>query len=470
MEMLANIRGLVRATSVRARASDVPSFALPTYVEVVELGGELSRFWNEVSKGALNLVFHAYPREVALPQTASVLAGMSRYAIADAIIAAASPDITAGDFDIFVGIVNTPCGGGAQGNRVIAGIYQELGQPAWAWCNKCQSLAFWDQSRPPGACAAGGRHDHSQSSLYVARFEQQAPGEQGWRWCSKCECLARLDGPTPGPCAAGGQHNYGTSGAYVVATAATPATQGQWRHCTRCTVLVFGGGPSTAPCPAGGQHQLAGDYYVGVDQRPSLGFLSHETGHTLGLDHSFNDSPQPIDPNDDNRPGAYGDRWDIMSFANTNSYRSTQFGSAGPILAAPTLFKNGWIGSDRVWTNATGPSVAQVELVSTSEASTAGYLTAIVPIRGRGTLYSVEYRTPENWDQAIPGSGILIREHRALPDTPSFGLIAQNAWRWCVHCSSLAFRGNRVCAAGNVSWSRLSEQNLRVDKWSLCRV
>lgn len=446
---LSNIKGLVRAMSVRARASDVSTFALPTYVEVVGMGAALSRYWGDVSKGSLNLVFYAYPREVALPQTASVLAGMSRYSIADAIIAAASPDISAGDFDIFVGFVNTPCGGGAQGNRVVAGIYQELGQRGWAWCNRCQSLAFWDQSRPTGWCAWGNRHDHSQSGLYVARFEQQAPGETGWRWCSRCECLARLDGQTAGPCFGGGQHAHGTSGAYAVATKATPATQGQWRHCIRCHVLVFGGGPATAPCPAGGQHQLVGGYYVGTDQRPSQGFFSHETGHTLGLDHSFNDSPQPLDPGDDSRPGAYGDRWDIMSFSNTNSYRSAQLGSSGPTLAAPTLFKNGWIGSERVWTNSQTPGVTQVELVSTSEPITAGYLTAVVPVRSRGTLYSVEYRTPQNWDQAIPGDGVLIREHRALPDTPSLGLSAQNAWRWCIRCSSLVFRGNRFCGAGS---------------------
>ncbi len=294
---------------------------------------ELCRFWNEASKGSLNLVSRAYPQEVVLHQTASALSGMGRHDISDAIIAAASPPIATSDFDIFVGFVNTPCDGGNAGGRVIAGVYQELGQPGWAWCNKCQSLAFWDQSRLPGVCAAGGRHDQSRSALYVARFEHQAPGETGWRWCSKCECLARLDGATPGPCAATGQHDYGTSGAYVVSTAATPAAQGQWQHCTRCTVLVFGGGPSTTPCPAGGLHQLDGGYYVGYDQRPSLGFLMHETGHALGLDHSFNDSPNPIDAADDGRPGAYVDRWDIMSFANTESYRSAKYGPSGPILA-----------------------------------------------------------------------------------------------------------------------------------------
>jgi hypothetical protein len=119
------------------------------------------------------------------------------------------------------------------------------------------------------------------------------------------------------------------------------------------------------------------------DQYPALSFFLHETGHALGLDHSFNDSPTPIDPGDDGRPGAYGDQWDIMSYANVRTYRSPQFGASGPGLAAPTLFKNGWIGSERVFTNSETPGDAKVELVSTSEAITTGYLMAIVPVRGR---------------------------------------------------------------------------------------
>jgi len=39
-------------------------------------------------------------------------------------------------------------------------------QVNWAWCRKCQGLAFAGNASP-GACPAGGNHDHAGSSDYV---------------------------------------------------------------------------------------------------------------------------------------------------------------------------------------------------------------------------------------------------------------------------------------------------------------
>ena len=39
---------------------------------------------------------------------------------------------------------------------------------------------------------------------------------------------------------------------------------------------------------------------------------------------------------------------------------------------------------------------------------------------------------------------------------------------FCVVGTHSAY-AKRYCLQGQLSWSRLSEQNLRVDKWSLCR-
>jgi hypothetical protein len=441
--MLASRRGLVTAQFVRAQASDVTAADVASYQDFVELADELATYWAAVSKGAIQIAVNVYPRIVALPLTAAELSLMGRSAIGDAIVKAAAPDADLDSMDILVGLVNTPCGGGAQGNRVVSGVYSELGQRHWWWCSKCQSLGFWDGSRLPGSCPAGGSHDHSSSSRYVAR--QQFPGEAGWRWCRKCECLAHPSGQ-PGPCPAGpGGHDFSASGEYVVATQATQGTQDKWGRCSKCTVLVYTGN-APGPCPAGGVHAPSGTYYLGLDQFQTLGFWSHETGHALGLDHSFNDRATALDPND-TRPGAYGDRWDIMSYAKTDSFNLPQFGLAGPCLAAPTLFKNGWVGNDRVWSNSHITS-AQIDLVSTSEPVPNGYLCVVVGVPDLGRVYSVEYRTQVNWDQAIETTGVLIREHLALPDTPSLGLFAQNGWKLCQKCGSLAFRGDRACARG----------------------
>src|SRR5262249_32466062 len=41
------------------------------------------------------------------------------------------------------------------------------GYPFWRWCRKCELMALWDGSRPPGPCPAGGTHDHSGSGCYI---------------------------------------------------------------------------------------------------------------------------------------------------------------------------------------------------------------------------------------------------------------------------------------------------------------
>ena len=128
------IHGLVIAGFVRAKASDVSTVEVPTYTELVDVAGELVKYWGAVSKGALNLVATVYPPIVALPKSAGELAPMSRWDIGDVIINAAGAKAGLGAFDILFGLVNTPCGGGAAGNRVIAGWYQELGQRGWRWC------------------------------------------------------------------------------------------------------------------------------------------------------------------------------------------------------------------------------------------------------------------------------------------------------------------------------------------------
>ena len=76
--------------------------------------------------------------------------------------------------------------------------------------------------------------------------------------------------------------------------------------------------------------------------------LAHELGHGLGFDHSFNDSPVAIDPQNDGRPGAYGDLWDIMSVSNVLSYGHDRFGWAGPGLNTVMRDLAGWLTPSRV--------------------------------------------------------------------------------------------------------------------------
>jgi hypothetical protein len=164
-----------------------------------------------------------------------------------------------------------------QSNSSTAGIVDlnYCGDQAnWAWCQKCQGLAFAGNILP-GACPAGNSHDHSLSGNYVVAFNRAAPpsGQSGWRWCDKCQGLTFGGGSTPGPCPAGGTHDFAGSGDYVLAQN-VPAGSGQadWRWCNKCMGLTWGGSSTPGPCPAGGTHNLAasGDYVLAFESAPQL--------------------------------------------------------------------------------------------------------------------------------------------------------------------------------------------------------
>ena len=127
-------------------------------------------------------------------------------------------------------------------------------QANWAWCDKCQGLAFAGNILP-GACPAGNKHDHSLSGNYVVAFNRAAPPSEqsGWRWCVKCQGLTWGGGPTPGPCPAGGTHDFAGSGDYLLVLD-VPAGSGQpdWHWCNKCMGLTWGGSPRPARAPRAG--------------------------------------------------------------------------------------------------------------------------------------------------------------------------------------------------------------------------
>jgi hypothetical protein len=90
-------------------------------------------------------------------------------------------------------------------------------QDNWRWCNKCQVLAFAGFPTP-GACAAGGVHNHLLSGDYVLIYDVTVGGNQqdNWKWCDKCQALAFAGFPSQGACAVGGVHDHSGSGDYVL--------------------------------------------------------------------------------------------------------------------------------------------------------------------------------------------------------------------------------------------------------------
>ena len=146
---------------------------------------------------------------------------------------------------------------GAQLTGIVAD--QNVGQPNWRWCNKCQGLSFAG-NLTPGQCPAGGNHDHAGSGNYdLIHNWIDAPGQRNWRWCNKCQGLAFGGNANLGPCPAGGNHDHAGSGDYrLIQNAPGAWGQANWRWCNKCQGLSFAGNATLGQCPAGGQHDHNG--------------------------------------------------------------------------------------------------------------------------------------------------------------------------------------------------------------------
>jgi hypothetical protein len=135
------------------------------------------------------------------------------------------------------------------------------GQSGWRHCSKCRGLAFKGESRPAGACAAGGQHDHAASGHYVLPFDVEVGASQRRWWsCKQCSVLHYLDDARgPGPCPAGGNHDKLRE--YIVphdTTAVAGATGFHW--CRKCEGMVIGNSPAT--CVKGGSHATSTENYT----------------------------------------------------------------------------------------------------------------------------------------------------------------------------------------------------------------
>ena len=150
----------------------------------------------------------------------------------------------------------------------------------------------------------------------------------------------------------------------------------------------------------------------------TLGWAAHESGHDLGLDHSFDDSPVSCSPPNDGRPGAYGDGWDIMSFAcyggiNPMFSPASGFGNSGPGLHAVYREKLGWIPANRILEITAGTPSRRVEtLAALNHVEAPGPLMVKVFVNpaDRSEYYTLEFRRQEGWDAGIGGDTVLIHQ------------------------------------------------------------
>jgi M6 family metalloprotease-like protein len=130
--------------------------------------------------------------------------------------------------------------------------------------------------------------------------------------------------------------------------------------------------------------------------------IAHEMGHTFGLDHSFNASPMSCSPDNDGRPGAYCDSWDIMSGELSDSIQRPRFGHSGPLMNAANMSLLGWLPDSRVRSFTGNSDSMQLRPLSRPD------LPGALAIRVDDLL--VEFRVNKGWDEGFGKPGVLVHK------------------------------------------------------------
>jgi hypothetical protein len=147
--------------------------------------------------------------------------------------------------------------------------------------------------------------------------------------------------------------------------------------------------------------------------------IAHEMGHLFGLDHSFDTNSAPWDPGNDNRAGAYGDSFDIMSasnFANLPASFQGTLGTSGPGLNAITRESFGWLPENRIWKTTNNPGddwSLQVGVAGLDNPASPYNLMLKITSNGiynglavYPLTYTVEFRPRTGWDAGVTTGGV----------------------------------------------------------------
>ena len=143
----------------------------------------------------------------------------------------------------------------------------------------------------------------------------------------------------------------------------------------------------------------------------NITFLAHETGHTFGWDHSFDDSGRVAEPSWPSSPGDYYDYWDIMSAMNVHWFDHPQMRQSGPSMNAPYRTKHAFIPTYRILRLSPGDIQRGVRfnIAALDRPEANGPLMVRIGDNDQN-YFTIEYRMKSGWDQGIPQATLLVHQ------------------------------------------------------------
>jgi len=261
---------------------------------------------------------------------------------ARALLQSNNPGLDLSRFRSILAVYNFDVNGGQSGEDVVYGL--QPGALSWArrnWsrCKTCSGLFRWDAAASICAGSVGSTpfaHTRDGDELQVPNVPTLLSSLGGFSTCLRCGVLYEL--ASANGCPAGGAHANDGSLFYLPMNWASTFKSSGWQRCQNCGLVLQPGPQYLCPVTAAAHVTRRENFsFPLIAASPSLTWMCHEMGHAYGFIHGRSSAPASTDLDDDASPGAYGDRYDVMSAMNCALFINPQGYEAGPALATHQL-------------------------------------------------------------------------------------------------------------------------------------